>query len=501
MARKPKTVAFGDWAPDAPVLGNSQVARNVIPGENGSYRPFPAFDALDDTSQTVASAFSTGFVAFAGDGAIDVLATTSSAIYRWDGDSWTTATSGFSDPEWRFAQWGDEIVATNPTHGFYYANIGDSFSNDATPPAARFIARVDYRLWIAHIAGYPNAIRWCGFNDRTAWTIGDRATGSDIQYMPREYGAITGIRGGSVRNTAVFQERAISIAAPDAEFIYAFETVEEELGCSASRSIQTYGRLTFFVSQEGPAVFDGQRARLLGEKRWQRWFQDAVRGVTQSPIYSAIDKKNKCVIWYWRPDDEDPVSQGLIYNFAEDRAAEWRPGAAYPLIMNLPASIADTNELTSTTIGGYSGDALQTRLSGVTDRPRLDENTLIVGAIDPDTDQLGRFNGSALEATIETPEWMAEVDKANQKIPRSTITAMEVVGDVQPDQVYGTLSTRQDGPGDTLNEGDEVRGRSRGQIPVKASGTAHKAEIRIPAGQTWEHVSGVHFVHSIEGEG
>lgn len=495
-----KTTPFGDWAPDAPSIGNSQVARNVIPGEGGSYRPFPGFDALDDTAQTVSSAFTSAFVAHAGDGAIDVLATTAADIYRWDGDSWTSANSGFSDGEWRFAQWGDEIVATNPTHGFYYGNIGGTFSNDATPPAARFIARVDYRIWLAHLSGYPNAFRWCGFNDRTKWTIGDRAAGSDIQYMPREYGAITGIRGGTLRNAVIFQERAISIASQDAEFIYAFDTVEEELGCSASRSIQTYGRLTFFVSQEGPAVFDGQRAQLIGDGRWRRWFQDAVRGVTQSPIYSAIDKKNKCVVWYWRPDDEDPVSQGLIYNFAENRAAEWRPGAAYPLVMNLPASIADTNALTSTTIGSYTGNALQTRLSGVADRPRLDENTTIIGAIDPDTDQLGRFSGSALEATIATPEWMMEPNKITQEIPRSKVSGAVLIGDVQPDQFYVTMSRRQDGPGDAQTEADERRGNANGRAPVDSSGTAHLGTIRIPAGQEWEHVQGVHFTLSGEGE-
>lgn len=495
-SRAPKHIDFGDWAPDAPKLGASQVQRNVIPGE-GALRPFPEFDALADDAQSpaIAGAWSEGFTAFAGDGAIDVIAATSTNFYRWNGDDFASINSGFTDPDWRFAQWGDEIVATNPTHGLHVAEIGGVFTADATPPAARHIARLGYRIMLGGLAAFPNAVQWCGFNDRTNWTIGDRAAGSDINYMPREYGAVTGIKGGA--RPLVFQERAIHLVRPDSGFVYAFDPVEEELGCAASRSIQTYGAATFFVSQEGPAVIDGQQARLLGERRFRRWFQDAAEGVTQSSITSAIDKRNKFVLWAWRTDAG--LQQGMIYNWAEDRAAEWRPGASYPFLFNLPASITDTNVLTATAIGSYSGDALQTRVSGIQDRPRLAENTLIPGSINA-SDRLGRFNGAAMEAVIETPEWMHEPANAKALSPRSRSSSALVVGDAPPASVFGTLSIRQDGPGDSIETAGEVQGDARGFIALNGSGRSHKLSIRIPAGAAWEHAVGVQVARSDEAE-
>lgn len=504
--RAAKTVPLADWRPDGPRLGAPRLVRNVIPGD-GAYRPFPDFVALDSGTDTITEAWREVFVAYAGDGAVDVIAATDAAIYRWNGDAFTSVLGSLTDGEWRFAQYGDEIVATNPTHGFQYAEIGGTFTADGAWPAARFIARIDVGntsfVAVAHLAGEPNAIRWGELGTRAAGTIGDQRTLADKRALSREFGAITALKGGQF--PVIFQERAITtMRFIGGTFVFELQRLEEELGCAASRSIQSYGSAVYFVSQEGPAVFDGQRARLLGEdrqgSRWRRWFQEQIAANIMGPIHSAIDKLNKVILWYWVADDG--TAQGLIYNFGEDRAAEWRPGVAYPLVCTLPRSIAETNVLTTTTIGSYDGDALQTRVSAITDRARVQENLTVIGSISAG-EKLGAFRGAPLEAMVETAEFTADPPRGGS-VPRSRISAARLIGDMPPRDVYVTLSSRLDGPGDTLRtpEGGEVQAHERGHMPaVSLEGMTHKAGFRIPAGAGWEHIQAAQFAMDAGGEG
>lgn len=490
-----RQVQFDQWSPDLPGYAAARAAQNVIPGPAG-YRPFPGFAALETGSQAITGEWTSGFVARAGDGAIDVLATTATTIYRWDGDEWVSVNTGFTDGDWRFEQWGDEIVATNPTHGFHYANIGGTFTADSGAPAARFVARCDQFVFLGGLDGFPNAVQWSGFDDRATWDIGNVNKQSDINYMPRELGALTGLRRG--QQPIIFQEQGISVGRyVGPPFVWEFRTVEDQLGCIASRSIQPYRDRTFFLSAEGPAEFTASGTRLLGDGRFQRWFQEAIEGVTQAAVHSAIDTQQKIIVWAWRPDSAEPATQGVIYHYALDRAAEWRPGAAYPILLNLPASIASTNELTTTTIGSYSGDALQTRTSGVADRPRTAEVRSVIGSINPDN-RLGRFTDTVapLEAVMDTQEVMSTADHQ----PRMHVRDVRPLVDAPPTSVYGSIITRQDAPGDVEHVGAEVPGHDRGHIPLLAQGRTHRVRVRIPAGVAWTHATGLTFNIGADGE-
>ena len=112
-------------------------------------------------------------------------------------------------------------------------------------------------------------VRWSAINDETDWTENVN-TQSDYQDIP-DGGQIMGIRGGEFG--LVLLERSIHrMTYVGTPFIFQFDNISRNKGCMASGSIVQYQGITFFLSDDGFYMCDGQQVTPIGAEKVDRFF-------------------------------------------------------------------------------------------------------------------------------------------------------------------------------------------------------------------------------------
>jgi hypothetical protein len=194
----------------------------------------------------------------------------------------------------------------------------------AAAPTASFVTVVRDFVVAGKTSTYPNRVLWSDINDETDWTPG-AASQSDTQDIP-DGGEIRGITGGEFG--VVLMERGLYrmtyIGAP---LFFQFDNIARNVGCYESRSIAQYGPMTFFLSDDGFFMTDGQQVKPIGAERVDRWFYANADPSQFSKMSAAVDPVNKLVLWCFR--DIFNVQKLLIYNWSTDRWSHGDSGADY----------------------------------------------------------------------------------------------------------------------------------------------------------------------------
>lgn len=457
-----KLIPFAEWTPDEPnaLRSNLVVAENVIPAEK-AYRPWPTFCADERTAVGALDAFT----AFAANGQHRIIVGFPDRLEDWQG---ANLGSGYSATEWSFDQWGTETLATNTTDGLQVAEIDGTFATATEAPKARYVAQMGEFVILAGTEDNPYRYFNSGINDRTSWAFDpvtgdtpfDPLTQADVADMPREYGAITGITGGDY--ATIFQERGISrVVYTGGQSIFRVDTFEEEKGCIAPKSIVTYGHRDYFISQDGPNIWNGQSAVPVANGKYRRWFMHNFDHADAVDVRGVLDRRNNCVIWYWK-------DCGLLYSFEENRATFIRFKATMDVIINAPAN-------------QWCGDAEAYEWGDV--------NEALFGLADG---AYGAFVGPNSEATIETGGF--EISPQS----RAFLTELWPIVD-SAGGIYGSIGSRDQRLGDCLELSKEAMQTPSGMIPVRASGRAYRVRLRIPEGVCWRHAQGVEVTYNRAG--
>lgn len=288
---------LGKLAPDRPARLNDEylrVADGCLPAADG-YRSIGAWaQSIGPLPSAVKGAAS--FTRTFGTGLL--VAGTATNLYRASGSGWESMADGFSiqgNGRWRFAQFGALGIATNGADSIRKINL-ETFACEplgGVPPRAEILAVVNDFLFAGVIDGDALKVQWSGRNDAEYWTVAQRF--SDFQKLP-DGGRVNGILSGEYG--IILQRNAIRrVDFVGGNTVFAFDVVSTNIGCVTPHSVAQWGRIGFFISDLGPAMWDGQQAVQIGDEEWSKTFRDSYTIRDYETMTTAIDPRNSVVMW------------------------------------------------------------------------------------------------------------------------------------------------------------------------------------------------------------
>jgi hypothetical protein len=308
--------------PDQPsVSGALTDAKNVVSQAIG-YGPFPA--PVTFSTSNAAEDLTALYAAKKPNGDTELFAAGATRIYTVTGVGAITQvksgmTTGANDRV-RFTQFGKTVISTNNAEKLQAWTLGTSTSFadlSASAPIAKFITVVRDFVVCANTLETTQQqyrVRWSALNNETDW-VEDVNTQSDYQDIP-DGGQIVGIRGGEFG--LVFLERAISrMTYVGTPFIFQFDNISRNKGCMVAGSIAQYQGITFFLSDDGFYLCDGQTVQPIGSEKVDRFFIDDASESDYGSMSAAVDPIRKLVIWNYVATDGN--RKLIIYNFATKR--------------------------------------------------------------------------------------------------------------------------------------------------------------------------------------
>lgn len=399
-------ISFGEWLPDLPPteLQGATKCSNVTPDAR-SYRPFPSLVPFSTAtgSRVRGGIFATDAAKnnynYAGD---------ASALYSLTGQSFNAATrlvgGGYSlavGDYWEFANWNNLVIAVNGfTDNPQLLSLGGAnFADLAVNVKARHIGVTRDFVILGNVSDSATnvyRVRWSAINNPLDFSA-SAATLSDFQDLPSEGGEVQKVLGGET--TVVLQERAVwRMQFVGSPLIFQFDRVHAAIGALVPQAAIRYQNFVYFLAQDGFYSFDGVTLKPIGLGRVDKFFFDDLSTTDIARVHAAIDPPNKLVLWAYPSNDATGGNPDklLAYSWAFNR---WVliEGLSLDYLMQ-----ATTTGLTLESLDNISGslDALPASLDSI----QWTGGQLILSAFNS-AHKLGRFNGSAMAATVDTGEF------------------------------------------------------------------------------------------------
>jgi hypothetical protein len=324
-------LTFGEWMPDQPSITGALVdAKNVVSQAVG-YGPLPTaatFSAVaaENLTTLVAGKTPTSLT--------KLFAAGTTKIYEVSGVGALTNVSkvgGYTPnaalDRFRFTQFGNVIIGTNNSDPIQSFTLGTStaFADLAAgAPVCKFLTVVRDFVVTAFTTEssvvYPTRVRWSGIDAETSWGS-SQVTQADFQDIA-DGGQIVGIRGGEFG--LVLMEKGISrMSYVGTPFIFQFDNISRGKGCIAAGSIAQIQGVTFFLSDDGFYLCDGQNVTSIGSEKIDRWFFGEADESAFDTMSAAVDPVRKLVIWNFKTTFAQ--RKLIIYNF---RTQKWTYGDA-----------------------------------------------------------------------------------------------------------------------------------------------------------------------------
>ena len=458
-------VTFGEWLPDQPgLVGALQTANNVV-AQSVGYGPFPS---MVDYSQAASENLNAVFTGEFGTTS-NIFAGGASKLFKFDTTDLSmddvSKVGGYTGTRWKFAQFGDVVVAANGAEKLQGWTLGSStaFADlAAAAPIASFVTVVRDFVVAANISSYPSRVQWSDINDETDWTSGPTSQ-SDYQDIP-DGGNIRGITGGEF-GLVLLEQAIVRMSYIGAPLFFQFDTISRTLGCYESGSIAQYGPMTFFLSDDGFYMCDGQSVKPIGAEKVDRWFFDDLDPANVTKMSSAIDPIRKIVTWCY-PNTRAGKTI-LIYNWQVQKWTYADTTADY-------IASAGTASVTLEGLDAYSAsiDALETSLDS---RIWVGGKFIFAGTAGA---KIVTFTGDPSSAVLETGDFAAGVNSvvrlARPQVDNGSATVAVASRDL--------LS-------DTVNFGTASAADSDNRVSLRSFGKYHRLRV-VPTGN-WTTVVGV----------
>lgn len=343
-----KRIPFVEWLPDQPIYNNPMYRiQNLIPDGEFGYAPYVTgstqfsgtivLSAATSTSAVMdAQAFtdgeSTDWIVF---GSKDKLwldssfAATSPDVSATTYSTPTAANGGM----WDFAQWKDNVVATNFTDPMQTMAFGATAMSDVnaatSTPRARYVTAARNFLiigntWDTTDATSPYRVRWSAIGDFTDWTVSS-VTESDYNDLSSGDGPIMRVFGGET--CVVFQERAIHlmtyIGTPE---IWKFDKISSKFGLFAPRAAAQVDNRIFYLSHDGFYMLeDGVRVIPIGDKKVNHYAKYVLpTGTNKYQIQCVADPGHSRVFWFFHITEAtygvgDDLNYAFVYDYATNK--------------------------------------------------------------------------------------------------------------------------------------------------------------------------------------
>jgi hypothetical protein len=471
-------VNFGEWLPDQPGVAGALVdAKNVIPQQVG-YGPL---STPSEWSNAAAETLNSVVAAAAPSEAVTVFAGGDTKLFKLETNlslSNISKSGGYttpSDQKWRFTQFGNRVIAANGGDRLQGYLMGSStlFADlGAAAPKSRYVTTVRDFVVAGFNNGstvYPNRVEWCALGDETDWTPA-AATQSDYQDIP-DGGHVKGITGGEFG--IVFMDRAVvRMSYVGSPLVFQFDTISRGLGCMEPNSIIQYAGSSFFLSDDGFYVCNGQAVQSISVEKVDRWFFNTVDISQLSTMSTAVDPLKNLVIWCFKTVDQTTAL--LVYNF---NLSKW----SYAEV-NVD-TIASSTAITTTSSSGLTLEQLDAYGSIDTLPASLDSfgytvtSNLLTGTLGT---KIVAFSGSALTANIVTPDLSLNDMPSVMTLIRPVIDGGSCSVQVNSRR---RLNQQTDFTGSTYTSNTDNR------IGLRSAGTYHRVKA-IPTG-VWSSAVGL----------
>jgi hypothetical protein len=212
--------------------------------------------------------------------------------------------------------------------------------------------------------------------------------------------------------------------------------------------------MTFFLSDDGFFMTDGQQVKPIGAERVDRWFYANADPSQFSKMSAAVDPVNKLVLWCFR--DIFNVQKLLIYNWSTDRWSHGDSGADY--ISSIATASTTLEQLDNISA---SIDALPASL----DSRLWTGGKLILGGVSGA--RIVTFAGTDLTGTINTGDITVEGQETLIRLARPQI-----------DNGSATVSVasrkRLDG---AISYSTAVAADSENRVSLRSRGNYHRLSI------------------------
>lgn len=475
-------LAMVEWLPDQPSIDSPGSANilNVLPIARG-YRPFKDI-SVETTALAARCQGAAGFRSV-NDGTVANFAGNVSKLYKLGSATWTDVSKmgGYTvvaTEYWRFAQFGDRVLATQSGNPVQYWDLGSSsaFADLAgTPPQAKHIAIVRDFVVLGNLASAQSDIEWSGFNDSEGWTPGTNQC--DVQTLP-DGGAIQAIIGGEAGY--VFQERAIRrLTYVGSPVVFQIDAISENVGVRSAYSVVRFGNVVYFYSHSGFYALDLGSGQLtpIGTEKVDQWFSDNCRPDAVSTIRAEVDPLRKIIYWSFASTAQSDATMPdymLAYNVSLNRFTP----------INVSHELLFQGFASGVTLEGIG--SLYTTIEDVPGS--FDDATWVGGAVQLNgfstAHKSGGFNGSNLAATMETGE--------GEPVPGSRAMVMNARPIV--DTASATVIVRsRERAADSLTDSSSSSMVSSGDVPLRTSGRYVRGQIAIPAATSWTYATGIDF--------
>jgi len=481
-------IPLGEWLPDQPIITGPDLrsAKNVIP-KLRSYGPLrglsPISVALTSRPRGAGTFRDSGanVHVFSGD-------ETSLNELQTDG-TWTARTrtvgGAYATSEtatWKFAQFGDKVLATNFDDELQIATMssGSQFEDaGGTPPNAKHITTFGDFVVLGYTDNSPFEIYWSAIDDPESWTAGTNQ--SDFQRFP-DGGFVQGFASTDV--LYIFQQSKVSrmqyVGPP---VIMQIDVVSESHGCLTPGSIAQHGRVVFFLTDDGFYSLSGDQVAPISSEKTSLWFLSDMKLDSLFRMTSAVDPANTIVFWSYASTasaDNTPDTL-IIYNWVAKR---W----SYARI---------TMDLLLLSLGlGYTLEDLDTLTTNIDtfdiplDDPLLTGGTPRFGAFATDF-TYNIFAGSTLASEIETADFEFSPKR------RAYVHGVEPMVDSESATVATSGRERL---GATVSYATAQALETTGHASADSSGRYHRFKLATPAADSWNDYTGIEVLAEDDGE-
>lgn len=479
-------ITFGPvWHPDIAAI-NTPVcieARNVLPGPS-AFRPVRSpvttTNALNGVCRGAAIVLkndgSTVQFAASPDKLYKLTASTFTDVSRTVGGAYLTVPG----ERMRFITFGQTIIATN---GQDVPQVFDTTSSTnftalpGSPPLARYIETVRDFVVLGALTGNEKRIHWSGLANSNFWTPGTQSC--DYQDF-NSGGPIRGLLGGSVGY--VFQQQRITrmtfvpgntTGTPGGGLIFQFDEVQGQKGLAAPNSLVRVGDVAYYYSTDGFYKFDmnsGQQIP-IGTNKWRRFFLNDIRSGTELNMLGAADPVNPIVFWPYISRDNSGLvpDRVLIYDWSLDEAT----------FADITVEAVATWLTTGVTLDTMNSFGTMETLPYSLDSPFWRGGSALLALFGIDH-KLAFLQGPNLAARVTTAD--------GQGAGRSFISGTRPMVDASGVTVALALRERD---ADAITYAAAERMEDTGVCPAHISGNLGRAQIVIPAGQTWTLLKGI----------
>lgn len=486
-------IPFGNYEPDKSrySVGSTSVATNVLPVADG-WGPMPTLSiytealAASPKGLTLVRTSTGGYQTYAG---------TQTKLYKLDTGStpntWTDVTrlvgGDYAVPStdsWSWVRFRNDLIALNLTDDPQYIDVdsGTEFAAlPGSPPKARFGWSAGDFLCFGNNASFPNRVRWAAFSTDREWTLQTRGAGlQDIVRGDEVQGGIGDSNGAIVmqRNQIVAMQKVVNVSAAF-DFSAVLNPYQGTIAPYGFAVAGSGSGLLFYPNENG--FFKGVEGNPIGAERVDRWFfsSDADRDYLQE-IQASVDPYNKIVWFNYR---KVGGTRGLLgYNWQLDRWCYSDQNVSY---------------ISAITTAGITWDGLDSLYATIDDVDEPYDSRLFAGgrptlAAFDSSNQLGTFSGQNAAVTLETADVQLKPGR------RAFLKGVRLLGDC------GTFTMKvgtSEYPGGTVTWSSAVSPHATtGICPFRSAGLFHRFRLEIPAGTSWNVVSGIETFEQEEGD-